>query len=129
MIYFETPTEPLNNVLYVFSLDKAEAFMQALQSVPTEEIGNFETWNATRQTALLFEQADNKIYDLQPVFCLSTDFREEHAALRTAAEAESLFYYPIYDEDKRLINEFFGLPENQSQEYIAYMQSIGKLAP
>ena len=117
---------PNNDVLYIFSMDKAPAFMQALNSLPSEEIGAFSVWNATRQKALLFESENNKIYDLEPVFCLSTDFREEHAELRAAAEAESLFYYPIYEDDKRLINEFFGLPEEQSQEFRDYLFEIGK---
>lgn len=116
------------DVVYVFGIDKADAFINALQSIPSEEIGFLQVWTALKKKKLLFsDEKLGNIFDFEPVFCLQTDFKEEHAFLRKRAESESLFYHPVYDDNKQMINLFFELDEQRPQFFVEYMQSIGKM--
>lgn len=112
--------------LYVFDLSKAEQFRSLLESVPKEEIGSFQVWTATVKRNVLFEEEQRgSIFDIQPVFCLQVDFKEEHQHLRQLAEQESLFYIKDNPEDRSLINMFFGSQERDSR-YYEYLNSINK---
>jgi hypothetical protein len=124
----EETQEPLNNVLYVFGMEAAALFTAALMQIPTDEIGRYSVWNALKVKEKIFESEENgKIYRYETVWCLLTDFRDEHAHLRANAEANSLFYAPDNLSDRTLINEFFNaVPEDYSESLQSYMQSIGK---
>ena len=116
------PTFP---VLYVFAMDKVSDFMQAIQSIPSEEIGSYSVWNANQKESILYSSEGNEIANYKTVFCLQTDFKEEHEFLRLAAESQSLFYYPIYEEDKIFINMFFD-KTIRTESYYNYVNSINK---
>ena len=118
-----------NLVLYVFAIELAEAFTQALNSLPAEEVGYFQVWNATKVRGILFQSESQRIADLVPVWCLSVDFRPEHSALRAQAEQLSLFYQPEDPADRRFTNEFFNsVPAEYTPEMLAYLAEIGKVA-
>ena len=118
---------PTNPILYVFEMHKVDAFMLSINSIPPEEIGSYLVWNALQKEELLYSSTSGgEVYKHKEVFCLQTDFKEEHAALRQAAEQQSVFYCPILEHDKKFINEFFGLPSERSPEYQDYLISINK---
>ena len=117
-----------NLVNYVFAMDKAALFIAALSTVPAEEIGFLQVWNAQKVQSKLFEQGENKLFEYTPVWCMQVDFKPEHAAFRAQAESESLFYVPDDTSDRTLINEFFNTPPNEySLTLTNYLQSISKV--
>jgi hypothetical protein len=124
----EEVQEPLNNVIYVFGMEAASLFTAALTQIPTDEIGRYSVWNALKVKEKIFESEEHgKIYRYETVWCLLTDFRDEHAHLRAQAEANSLFYAPDDPTNRSLINEFFNtVPEDYSETLQDYLSEIGK---
>lgn len=117
---------PKNTIDYIFSIEKAAMFMEVINQLPEEEIENFNVRTLTRLKAIVFESPRfGSIENRECLFSVITDFKKEHAHIRTMAEQESIFYAPI--EQTTLFGEFLNfLPASYSPELLAYLESIGK---